>query len=81
MISVSFHSRLHSIALSPLTAAAQVGHIATEIAQYTELHAAAQKSDVSQIKKLAALNARDSNVRTPLLLVKLRGFREMEQIL
>ena len=79
MISSSFDSRLHSIALgaifaigalSPLPARSQVGPSATEIAQYTGLHAAAQRGDVSQIEKLAAskaaLNARDGNGRTPL---------------
>ena len=79
MISLSFHLQLQSIAISaicalgallPLSAAAQVGPSASEIAQYKGLHAAAQKGDVSQIEKLAAskavLNARDGNGRTPL---------------
>ena len=79
MILLSLHSRLHRIALAVIygcaaflvmPASAQTGPSATEIAQYTGLHAAAHKGDVAQIEKLvsskAALNARDSNGRTPL---------------
>ena len=51
-------------------AAAQTGPNLLEIAQYQGLHAAAQRGEVAQIEKLvsskAALNARDSNGRTPL---------------
>ena len=76
---LSFHSRLRCIVLAVLCsfttlfvspATAQVGPTAAEIAQYKGLHAAAQNGDVAQIEKLAAskaaLNARDSNGRTPL---------------
>ncbi len=79
MILMNFHAALHCIVLAVicglaplfvLPAAAQVGPNAAEIAQYKGLHAAAQKGDVAQIEKLAAskaaLNARDSNGRTPL---------------
>ena len=56
--------------IAALPAAAQTGPSAIEKAQYQGLHAAAQKVDVAQIEKLAALktglNARDSNGRTPL---------------
>ena len=79
MILLSFHSRLHRIALAAICgftalfvmpASAQTGPSAAEIAQYKGLHEAAQKGDVAQIEKLAAskaaLNARDGNGRTPL---------------
>jgi uncharacterized protein len=56
-----------------LPAAAQVAPTAAEIAQYTGLHAAAQRGDVAAIERLAhrasprsALEARDANGRTPL---------------
>ncbi len=57
--------------MAALPATAQVGPTPSEAAQYKGLHAAAQKGDVAQIGKLAAsagaaLNARDSNGRTPL---------------
>ena len=76
---LNFHFQLHGIVLGAICsigttvawpAAAQVAPNASEIAQYKGLHAAAQKGDVSQIEKLAtlktALNARDSNGRTPI---------------
>lgn len=79
MISLDFDLRLHSLAIAvicaictniALPAAAQTGPSALEIAQYQGFHAAAQKGDVAQIEKFAAskaaLNARDSNGRTPL---------------
>jgi len=60
-----------SVALLALPAAAQVGPSPSEAAAYRGLHAAAQRGDVAQIRKLAAaagaqLNARDGNGRTPL---------------
>ena len=73
------HLKIHSMVLTvmctasaalPLPAAAQIAPSAFDIAQYQGLHAAAQKGDGAQIEKLAgataALNARDSNGRTPL---------------
>ena len=79
MISINPRSRLHRAVAAAIWAicttlawpsAAQTGPSAVEIAQYQGLHAAAQKGDVTQIEKLAAskaaLNARDSNGRTPL---------------
>jgi ankyrin repeat protein len=48
---------------------AQVAPSAGEIAAYTGLHAAAQRGDAAQIRRLAdakALEARDGNGRTPL---------------
>jgi ankyrin repeat protein len=53
-----------------MPAAAQVAPSASEVAQYRGLHAAANKGDLAQISNLAgakaALDARDSNGRTPL---------------
>ena len=53
-----------------LSAQAQIAPSATEIANYTGLHAAAQRGDVAQIQRLgmtaATLNATDSYGRTPL---------------
>ena len=76
---LSLHLKVHSMVLTvmctasaalALPAAAQVAPSAFDIAQYHGLHAAAQKGDVAQIEKLAALkaalNARDGNGRTPL---------------
>ena len=82
MISLNSRSRLYGVVLAAtriicaigttaaLSAAAQTGPSALEIAQYEGLHAAAQSGDVAQIQKLAAskagLNPRDGNGRTPL---------------
>ena len=53
-----------------LSAQAQIAPSATEIANYTGLHAAAQRGDVAQIQRLgitaATVNATDSYGRTPL---------------
>jgi ankyrin repeat protein len=59
-----------SLALSGVTAQAQVAPSATEAAAYTGLHMAAHKGDVAKIQRLAAsgaaLNATDRYGRTPL---------------
>jgi ankyrin repeat protein len=56
--------------LGAFSASAQVGPSPTEAAAYRGLHAAAHRGDVAAIEKLAAvksaLDARDSNGRTPL---------------
>lgn len=56
--------------LSSLVAIAQVPPTAQEAAHYTGLHAAAQRGDLAQTRKLLAartdVNARDSQGRTPL---------------
>jgi uncharacterized protein len=60
-----------ALSATALAASAQVAPSATEAAAYTEAHAAAWRGDVAAIERLArenkpALEARDSNGRTPL---------------
>ena len=61
---------LAGLAAGVSPAQAQVAPVATEIARYSGLHAAANRGDVTAIEKLIAskadVNARDSYGRTPL---------------
>lgn len=67
------------------TAQAQVGPSASELAQYSGLHAAAHRGDLVQIRKLlatgAAVDARDGHGRTPVHVATFARQREALQAL